>query len=354
MSETKTKMPEVTMPTLEELLQAGAHFGHKTSAWNPKMKKFIYTERNGVHIIDLVATLTQLKKAVEVIQEAASKGNVLLVGTKGQAASLVQQVAEEKGAFYINKRWPGGLFTNFKVIKKSIDNLVAMEEKLAMGNEDMVKKEELLMQREVERLNKIYSGIKFMDKVPALMVVIDTKLEKNAIREAKNAGIPIVALLDTNCDPLQVQFPIPANDDSIRSISLFLNVLGEAIGTGTKSAALITLRKEFTERLNKINTERIANEERVKAMEEAEKERIKALKEGKEVVVEANNTGMGVVRLIKQEPVAVVEEVKPVAKKAAPKAVKKTIAKKSVTKKPVAKKAPVKKAAKKVSKAKAK
>ncbi len=360
MEETKTKMPEVTMPTLEELLQAGAHFGHKTSAWNPKMKKFIYTERNGVHIIDLVATLTQLKKAVEVISEAASKGNVLLVGTKGQAASLVQDIAEKKGAFYINKRWPGGLFTNFKVIKKSIDSLVSMEEKLAMGNEEMVKKEELLMQREVERLNKIYSGIKFMEKLPTLLVVIDTKLEKNAIREAKNAGIPIVALLDTNCDPLQVQFPIPANDDSIKSISLFLNVLGEAVGAGTKSAALITMRREFTEKLNKINAERIANEERVKAMEEADKERIKALKEGKEVAEAAVNT-MGVVRLIKQEPVVeVAKEVvrvapKPVKKAVAKKApVKKEVAKKIVGKKAPVKKTPAKKATKKVSKAKAK
>lgn len=356
MQETNTNVPKVNMPTLEELLQAGAHFGHKTSAWNPKMKKFIYTQRNGVHIIDLVATLTQLQKAVDVIQDAASKGSVLLVGTKGQAASLVQQIAETKGAFYVNKRWPGGLFTNFKVIKKSIDNLISMEEQLANGDDEMVKKEELLMQRDVDRLNKIYSGIKFMDKLPSLMIVVDTKLEKNAIREAKNAGIPIVALLDTNCDPLQVQFPIPANDDSIKSISLFLNVLGEAVGTGTKSAGLITMRKEFSENLSRINTHRIEEIARLKAMEESEKERIKALKEGKEIV---SDPTASVVRLIKQEVVRevakpvqkVVPVVKPVAKKTEEKIAVKKVATKKVTTKAVKK---TEATAKKTSKTKSK
>src|SRR5690606_25735174 len=136
------------LPSLEELLNAGVHFGHKTSTWNPKMKPYIYGSRNGVHIIDLISTLKLLKTALEAVSEASNKGSILIVGTKGQAASLVQTMANENGAYYINKRWPGGLFTNFKAIKKSVDKLVEMEEQLAQGAPGLVKKEQLMMERE--------------------------------------------------------------------------------------------------------------------------------------------------------------------------------------------------------------
>ncbi len=269
------------LPSLEELLSAGVHFGHKKSAWSPKMKQYIHVERNGVHIIDLISTLTQLKKALKAIKEASDKGNILVVGTKGQAASLVQEMAEASGAFYINKRWPGGLFTNFKAIKKSVDKLVSMESTLASGATDLVKREQLMMKRDVERLNKIYSGIKFMDKLPTMMIVVDSKLEKNSVKEAMNVGIPVVSLIDTNSDPSVVTYPIPANDDSIKSISLFVNIFGEAIKEGIKAKALVTLRKEEENKLAKM-AEDFANEvEKNRAMEEQERERIKALKEGK-------------------------------------------------------------------------
>ena len=278
-----SKTIEFKLPTLEELLGAGVHFGHKTSAWNPKMKPYIHTDRNGVHIIDLVSTLTQLKKALEAIYEASNRGNVLVVGTKGQAASLVQKMAEDCGAFYINRRWAGGLFTNFKAIKKSVDKLISMEETLASGAQGLVKKEQLMMQREVERLNKIYSGIKFMDRLPSLMIVIDSKVEKNAVKEAKNVSMPVVSLVDTNSDPNAVAFPIPANDDSIKSIALFINIFGEAIKEGIKAKALLTLRKEEENKLVKMKESYEAEVEKKRAMEEQERKRIKALKEGRAV-----------------------------------------------------------------------
>lgn len=270
------------LPTLEELLHAGVHFGHKTSAWNPKMKPYIYTERNGIHIIDLIATMELLKKAVDAMKDASEKGNILIVGTKGQAASLVEQMAIQSGAFYINKRWPGGLFTNFKAIKKSIDKLISMEETLAGGAQGMVKKEELLMQREVDRLNKVYAGIKFMDKIPTMMIVIDSKVEKNAIKEAITAGVHVVALLDTNCDPDVVNYPIPGNDDSLRSIKLFLDIFSKTISSGVKASALVSLRKSYIERLGKMKADYAFEEERKRVMELEEKDRLKALKIGLE------------------------------------------------------------------------
>ena len=197
----KKAVKQFDMPSLEELLNAGAHFGHNSSRWDPKMAKYIYTTRNGVHIIDLVKTLKMLNSAVKAISNVADQKSIMIVGTKGQAAGLIKKVAEEHGAFYVNQRWPGGLVTNFDVVKKSINRLVKMEEQLASGAEDLVKKERLMLARDVDRLNRMYEGVKFMDRLPGLIIVIDSKLEKNAIAEAQHAHIPIVALLDTNCDP---------------------------------------------------------------------------------------------------------------------------------------------------------
>ena len=198
---TETVKKSFQLPELKDLLQAGAHFGHKKSAWNPRMKKYIYDERNGIHIIDLVKTLEKLEEALKKLSKASSKGNILIVGTKGQAATIVQKVATENGMFYINRRWPGGLFTNFDGIKRSVEGLIKMEEKLARGGEGLVKKEILLMKKDVERLNRMYQGIKFMDKLPEAIIVIDSKIEENAIKEAINMHIPIIALIDTNCNP---------------------------------------------------------------------------------------------------------------------------------------------------------
>lgn len=280
MSQKKTT---VQIPKLEEFLQAGAHFGHKKSTWNPRMEDYIYDERNGIHIIDIIKTIDCLKDALVKIEEVSENGHVLIVGTKGQAASVVENVAADAGALYVNTRWPGGLFTNFDVVKKGIERLLSLEETLASGAEGFVKKEQLLMQREVDRLNKLYSGIKLMDKLPELVIVIDSKLENIAIREARRVNIPIVALLDTNCDPSLVDYPIPANDDSIKSISLFLNLFGEAIKKGKKSKSLVELRKNYEAELE---SKKLAYENKIKKermTEEEEKERMKRMKVGEDV-----------------------------------------------------------------------
>lgn len=295
-TETEKKSLKVEIPELITFLQAGAHFGHKGSAWNPKMKKYIYETRNGIHIIDLIKTRELLKKTLTVLNDVVDKGNVLIVGTKGQAAGLVEEIAKESGAFYITKRWPGGLFTNFDHMKKSIQGLVKMEEELATGAEHLVKKEVLLMERQVERMNKVYEGIKFMDELPKMVIVIDSKVEKNSIKEAQIAGVPILALVDTNCDPELVQYPVPANDDSIKSITLFMSLFGDVIKGGKKSESLRSIRINHDANIKNLKAKYINEKERQEKMDEEERLRMKAMREGK---AEVQTTG--VVRVVKRE-----------------------------------------------------
>ena len=293
---TETKNPSLQMPELLDLLKAGAHFGHKKSAWDPRMKKYIYEERNGIHIIDLVKTMENLRIALDRLQSFANHGNVLIVGTKGQAATIVEEVARKNGMFYINRRWPGGLFTNFDGIKRSVNALIKMEEQIARGAEGLVKKEVLLLQRDAERLNKMYEGIKFMDKLPVAIIVIDTEVEKNAIKEAINVNIPIIGLIDTNCDPGLVDFPIPANDDSLKSLKLFVELFGKAV-KGTKAAqALVTLRTDNSAMIARLTAATAEEKERQAKMEAEDRERMKALREGR---VSAQSSS--VVRVVKKE-----------------------------------------------------
>jgi small subunit ribosomal protein S2 len=310
LTETKTqnKVSNVKLPEIIDLLKAGCHFGHKKSAWNPRMKQYIYEERNGIHIIDLVKTQELLESTVKALADLSEKGNILIVGTKGQAASIVENIALEKGAFYVNKRWPGGLFTNFDTVKKSIQGLVKTEESIAKGGEDMVKKERLQAQAEIIKLNQIYKGIKFMDKLPSALIVVDSKVEKLAIKEARIAGIPIVALVDTNSNPDLIDYPIPANDDSLKSISLLMNILGEVIGKSKKSEAVIALRKNHEANLAMYSKQYADEKARQAKMEEEDRERMKALREGK--VTETKGT---VVRVVKKDisaEIAAAEEVK--------------------------------------------
>ncbi len=310
LTETKTqnKVSNVKLPEIIDLLKAGCHFGHKKSAWNPRMKQYIYEERNGIHIIDLVKTQELLESIVKSLAELCEKGNILIVGTKGQAASIVENIALEKGAFYVNKRWPGGLFTNFDTVKKSIQGLVKTEESIAKGGEDMVKKERLQAQAEIIKLNQIYKGIKFMDKLPSALIVVDSKVEKLAIKEARIAGIPIVALVDTNSNPDLIDYPIPANDDSLKSISLLMNILGEVIGESKKSEAVVALRKNHEANLAMYSKQYADEKARQAKMEEEDRERMKALREGK--VAETKGT---VVRVVKKDisaEIAAAEEVK--------------------------------------------
>jgi small subunit ribosomal protein S2 len=213
-------MPEVTMKTL---LQAGVHFGHQTTRWNPKMKKYIYGAKNGIHIVDLQKTLKKFLEAEKYIRELARSGkSMLFVATKKQAQELVAQEALRCGMFYINQRWLGGTMTNFLTIRKSIERLRDLEKQEEEGEfEKLHKKEALRKRRDIEKLNKFFRGIKTMKQLPDAIFIIDTHKERIALAEARKLGIKILALVDTNCDPEGIDFPFPGNDDAIRSIKLF-------------------------------------------------------------------------------------------------------------------------------------
>jgi small subunit ribosomal protein S2 len=216
---------------VKELLESGVHFGHQTKRWNPKMKQFIFDARNGIHIIDLSKTLTQLEAAVEFLNVTVRKGGkVLFVGTKKQAQQCVTDTAKECGQFYVTERWLGGTMTNFNTIKTSIKRLKEIEKMEQDGSlNNYVKQEQAVIRREVARLHKYFDGIRLMDKLPAALFVVDIKREHNAVAEACKLKIPIVALVDTNCDPDLVNYPIAANDDAIRSVRTIMATIGQAI-----------------------------------------------------------------------------------------------------------------------------
>jgi small subunit ribosomal protein S2 len=216
------------------MLEAGVHFGHQTHRWNPKMKKFIFTERNGVHIVDLSLTVKLFRGAYDCVRDAVGRGGrVLFVGTKRQAADIVQEEAQRCGEFYVNHRWLGGTLTNFQTIKRSIERLRDLERMTADGTMGLLpKKEALKLSREQEKLEKSLGGIKDMKNLPKVVFIIDPAREDIAVREANRLGIPIVAITDTNCDPDRIDFPIPGNDDAIRSIKLFTAKVADAVAEG--------------------------------------------------------------------------------------------------------------------------
>jgi small subunit ribosomal protein S2 len=221
---------------MKTLLEAGVHFGHKTSKWDPRMKPYIFMARNGIHIIDLQKTVQLAKKAFEALREAANRGEkVLFVGTKKQARSAVQREATRCGMYYINTRWPGGLLTNWRTVRQSIERLKKlekMEEENSWHLEARTKKEMLMLKRELEKLRKHLAGIKDMVTIPENIFIIDPDRERIAVQEARKLGIKIFAIVDTNCNPEIVDYPIPGNDDAIRSISLFLETMADAIIQG--------------------------------------------------------------------------------------------------------------------------
>ncbi len=220
--------------TMRELLEAGVHFGHQTRRWNPKMAPYIFTKRNGIHIIDLAKTIPLFKTAWEFIRDEVANGaTVLFVGTKKQAQDIIKEQAERCGVFYINERWPGGLLTNFYTVRKSIDKLKKLERMEAEGAfEILPKKEVVKLKKKKEKLEKILGGIKDMEKIPDILYVVDTVREELAVREAKKLGIPVVAIADTNCDPDVIDYPIPGNDDAIKAINLITTKIADAVLEG--------------------------------------------------------------------------------------------------------------------------
>ena len=224
----------MSVVSMKQLLEAGVHFGHQTRRWNPKMSRFIFTERNGIYIIDLQKTVKKIEEAYSFIREVAETGKpILFVGTKKQAQEAVKEQAERSGMYYVNNRWLGGMLTNFGTIKKSIRKLEIIKKMREEGQLDLLtKKEALMLSRKEEKLELYLGGIKEMHKLPDMMFVLDAVKEKIAIAEARRLGITVVAPLDTNCDPDVVDLPIPGNDDAIRSIHLFCNEMAAAMNEG--------------------------------------------------------------------------------------------------------------------------
>lgn len=256
--------------TLAQMLEAGVHFGHQARRWNPKMAPYIYAERNGVHIIDLVQTAALLEEACEYVRRAAAANKkFLFVGTKRQAAGIVAQEALRCEAYYVNQRWLGGMLTNWTTIKSRVERLKELERQAETGAFDLLpKKEAATLRRELERLRKYLGGIKMMRRLPDVVVIVDQKREYNAVQECLKLNIPIVSLLDTNCDPDLVDVPIPANDDAIRSIKLILGELVDAICEGRSGQKEVEPLEEVEEETTETSALELMEEESDFAEEE--------------------------------------------------------------------------------------
>ncbi len=262
--------------TMKDLLEAGVHFGHQTRRWNPKMKEYIFGARNGIYIIDLQKTLRKLREALAFVHElAASGGTVLFVGTKRQAQEVVAEEAARCGLYHVNQRWLGGTLTNFATIRKSLNRLRELEE--TAGGEratHLTKKEAARLEKERERLDKALMGIKTMEGLPQALFVVDPQKEKIAVAEANKLGIPVIAIVDTNCDPEPIQYPIPGNDDAIRAIKLFAGKFADAILEGRGLWEAVRREREAeAEKRAAAGVQNIA--ERVRARE-ARREKLRA------------------------------------------------------------------------------
>ena len=220
--------------SMKQLLEAGVHFGHQTRRWNPKMGTYIYTERNGIHIIDLQKTVKKLEESYNFIREtSANGGNILFVGTKKQAQDAIKEEAARCGSYYVNARWLGGMLTNFRTMRTRIDRLAQLRKMEEDGTFAMLPKKEVIkLQGEIEKLEKYLGGVKEMKKIPAALFIVDPRRERNAIAEAHKLNIPIVAIVDTNCDPDEIDYVIPGNDDAIRAIRLIASAMANAIIEG--------------------------------------------------------------------------------------------------------------------------
>ncbi|MDD7306313.1 MAG: 30S ribosomal protein S2 [Peptoniphilaceae bacterium] len=251
----------MSVVSMKKLLEAGVHFGHQTRRWNPKMKKFIFTERNGIYIIDLQKTAKQIEDAYAMIRDiAADGGTVLFVGTKKQAQDSIEQEAKRCGQFYVSNRWLGGMLTNFKTIRKSVDKLKKYEQMEEDGIFDLLPKKEVLQyNKEMEKLEKNLGGIKDMEQLPDVLFVVDPGMEEIAVHEAKILGIPVVSIVDTNCDPDLVDLAIPGNDDAIRAVKLITSLIADAVVEGNQGSEFVGEEEDLNN--DESETEEVVDED---------------------------------------------------------------------------------------------
>ncbi len=235
--------------SMKQLLEAGVHFGHQTRRWNPKMAQYIFTERNGIYIIDLQKTVKKLEEAYMFVRSLAEQGeNILFVGTKKQAQDSIREEAARAGAYYVNARWLGGMLTNFRTIRTRIDRLAQLRRMEEDGTFELLPKKEVIkLNLEIEKLEKFLGGIKDMKKLPAAMFIVDPRKEKIAVAEAKKLGIPVVAIVDTNCDPDEIDYVIPGNDDAIRAVRLIAATMANAMLEGRQGAEAEEASEEETQ-----------------------------------------------------------------------------------------------------------
>jgi small subunit ribosomal protein S2 len=229
----------MSVVSMKQLLEAGVHFGHQTRRWNPKMASYIYMERNGIYIIDLQKTVKKLEEAYNFVRDLAANGqNILFVGTKKQAQEAVKEEAERVGMYYVNARWLGGMLTNFKTMRTRVDRLAQLRRMQEDGTFDILPKKEVIkLTNEIEKLEKYLGGVKAMKKLPGALFIVDPRKEKIAVAEAKKLGIPVVAIVDTNCDPDDADYVIPGNDDAIRAVKLIAGAMADAVIEGRQGEA---------------------------------------------------------------------------------------------------------------------
>ena len=251
--------------SMKKLLEAGVHFGHQTRRWNPKMAKYIFTERNGIYIIDLQKTSTQIDEAYAMVRDiVADGGDVLFVGTKKQAQDTIEQEAKRSGQYYVSNRWLGGILTNFDTIRKSIDKLKRYEQMEEDGTFDLLPKKEVLQyQKEMDRLEKNLGGIKDMEKLPDVLFVVDPGEESIAVHEARILGIPVVAIVDTNCDPDEVDLAIPGNDDAIRAVKLMTTIIADAVVEANQGSEFDPSEEDFIAQEDDEEETSVENQEEV-------------------------------------------------------------------------------------------
>lgn len=249
--------------SMKKLLEAGVHFGHQTRRWNPKMSRFIFTERNGIYIVDLQKTANQIEEAYKVMRDiVADGGRVLFVGTKKQAQDSIQSEAKRSGQYYVSHRWLGGMLTNFKTIRKSVEKLQRYERMEEDGTFDLLPKKEVLQyQKEMDKLERNLGGIKDMEELPDVLFVVDPGEESIAVHEAKILGIPVIAIVDTNCDPDEVDVPIPGNDDAIRAVKLITSVMADAVIEANQGNEFDPSNDEYEEEVDEDSEVEVTEEE---------------------------------------------------------------------------------------------
>ncbi len=291
-------------PTASDLLKAGAQFGHEKSRWNPKMAKYIFGVKNGIHVIDSTKTLENLEKAHTFLKDAASRGNILFVGTKMQASQIIKDEAIRAGAFFVTNRWAGGLFTNFNMIKQSLAKLLDLEKQFEEGVQGRTKYEVALMKKEWQSLTRLYGGIKALTAKPTAVVVLDTKFEKAAVREARKVGIPVIGIVDTNCDPEVADYVIPANDDALNAIKMIFRTLGNAVMSGNGGNGIKHELKDYAKQEVKITKAEETDSlevERVSLEGVVEEETSRTVRAVAEKPVKSTSKAKGILERVKEE-----------------------------------------------------